>query len=119
MPTGAGLDGDAKRLAGLGQPLTAIAEIAQGGSLEAAADKLMQHRDDALAVMPVGRQDVDRQWEAVLIDREMDLEALDFLAAVETAPEAARRRMTRPAVDDDGAGFGGVAASLPLSQDQA
>ena len=30
MATGTGLDGDAKRLASLGQPLTAIAEIAQG-----------------------------------------------------------------------------------------
>jgi hypothetical protein len=32
----------------------------------------MQHRDDALAVMPVGRRDVDRQREAVFINREMD-----------------------------------------------
>ncbi len=30
VTAGAGLDGDAKRLASLGQPLTAIAEIAQG-----------------------------------------------------------------------------------------
>jgi hypothetical protein len=26
----------------------------------------MQHRDDALAVMPVGRRDVDRQREAII-----------------------------------------------------
>src|SRR3954449_12351250 len=48
MATGAGLDGDAECLAGFGQPLAAIAEIAQGGPLEAAAGKLMQHRDDTL-----------------------------------------------------------------------
>ena len=43
----------------------------------------MQHRDDALAVMPVRRRDVDRQREAVFIDREMDLDALDLLATIE------------------------------------
>ena len=43
----------------------------------------MQHRDDTLAVMPVGRRDADRQREAVFIDREMDFDALDLLAAVE------------------------------------
>src|SRR3954462_264097 len=72
---GAGLDNDAKRLADLGQPLTPVAEIAQGRSFE--AGKLMQHRDDTLAVMPVCRREVDRQREAVLI--EMDLDALDLL----------------------------------------
>ncbi len=41
MTTGAGLYGDSKRLADLGQPLAALAEIAQGCSLEAAAGKLM------------------------------------------------------------------------------
>ena len=55
MAAGAGFDSDAKRFASLGQSLTAIAEIAQGRSLEAASGQLMQHRDDALAVMPVGR----------------------------------------------------------------
>src|SRR4051812_36866642 len=44
-------------------------------SLEAPAGKLMQHRDDALAVMPVRRRDVDRQREAVFIHREMDFDA--------------------------------------------
>ena len=70
----------------------AIAEIAQGGPLEAAAGKLMQHRDDALAVMDIRRRDGDRQREAVLIDGEMDLDALDLLAAV----EAARRSKSAP-----------------------
>src|SRR5690349_811099 len=108
MATGARLDGDAERLSGLGQPLTAIAEIAQGSPLEAAAGKLMQHRDDALAVMDVGRRDMDRQREAVFIHSEMDLDALDLLAAIEAAPEASRRRMTGPAVDDDRVGFRSV-----------
>src|SRR4051794_12736624 len=101
MTAGAGLDSDAKRLTDLGQPLTPIAEIAQRGPLE--AGKLMQHRDDALAVMDIRRRDVDRQREAVFIDGEMDLNALDLLAAVEAAREATRRRVTRPAIDDDGA----------------
>jgi hypothetical protein len=39
----------------------------------------MQHWDDALAVMLVRWRDVDRQWEAVLINREMDFDALDLL----------------------------------------
>jgi hypothetical protein len=51
----------------------------------------MQHRDDALAVMPVCRRDIDRQREAVLVDRKMDLDAFDLFAAVEAAPEASRR----------------------------
>ncbi len=103
----------------LGQPLTAITEIAQGGSLEAAAGKLMQHRDDALAVMDVRRRDGDRQREAIFIDGEMDFDALDLLAAVEAAREASRRRLTGSAVDDDSAGVGSIAASLPSGQDQA
>lgn len=119
MATDAGLDGDAERLAGLGLPLTAIAEITQGCSFEATAGKLVQHRDDALAVMDVRRRDVDRQPEAVFIDGEMDLDALDLLAAVETAREATRRRMTGPAIDDDGAGYGFVAGNLPSGKDQA
>ena len=94
MAAGAGLDGDAERLAGLGQPLAPIAEIAQGSPLEAAAGKLMQHWDDALAVMDIRRRDGDRQREAVLVHREMDLDALDLLAAIEAAPEASRRRMS-------------------------
>src|SRR5690242_18111509 len=79
----------------------------------------MQHRNDTLAVMPVGCRNVDCQRKAVLIDREMDLDALDLLAAVEAAREASRRRMTRPTVEDDGAGIGSIAASLPPGKDQA
>ena len=59
--------------------------------LPCAAGKLMQHRDDALAVMNIRWRDMDRQREAVLVHREMDLDALDLLAAVEAAREAARR----------------------------
>jgi hypothetical protein len=43
----------------------------------------------------------------------MDLDALDFLAAVEAAREAGRRRMTGATIDDDGAGYGFVATGLP------
>src|SRR3954454_23408583 len=79
----------------------------------------MQHRDDALAVMDIRWRDGDRQRKAVLVDREMDLDALDLLAAIEATAEASRCRTTRPAVDDDGAGFGSIAASLPPRLDQA
>src|SRR3954452_15780666 len=78
----------------------------------------MQHWDDALAVMHVCRGDMDRQRKAVLIHGEMDLDALDLLAAIEAAPEASRRRLTGPAVEDDGAGYRFVAASLPPSAAQ-
>jgi hypothetical protein len=37
----------------------------------------VQHRDDTPAVMHVRRRDVDCQQEAILIDREMDFNALD------------------------------------------
>jgi hypothetical protein len=69
--------------------------------------------------MPVCRRDGDRQRKAVLIDRKMDFDALDLLAAIEAAPEASRRRMTGPAVDDDGAGIGSIAAGPPPGTDQA
>src|SRR3954465_5450892 len=90
--------------------------ITQSCSFETAAGKLMQHRDDALAVMDIRRRNGDRQREAVLVHREMDLDALDLLPAVAAAAEARRRRMTGAAVDDDGAGYGFVAASLPPGQ---
>ena len=79
----------------------------------------MQHRDDALAVMPVRWRDIDRQREAVLVHGEMDFDALDLLAAIEAAPEASRCRMTGATVDDDGAGIGSIAAGQPPGQDQA
>src|SRR3954470_2452174 len=79
----------------------------------------MQHWNDALAVMPVGRRDIDRQREAVLVHGEMDFDALDLLAAIGAAAEASRRRMTGAAVEDDGAGLGSIVTSLPPSTDQA
>src|SRR4051794_19063967 len=86
----------------------------------------MQHRDDALAVMGIRRRDGDRQRKAVLVHGEMDHRSrgfhdrsLDLFAAIEATAEASRCRMTRPAVDDDGAGFGSIAASLPPRLDQA
>src|SRR3954452_17964217 len=79
----------------------------------------MQHRDDTLAVMDVGRRDGDRQREAILVHREMDFDALDLLAAIEAAAEASRSRTTGAAVGDDGAGVGRTAASLSPSLDQA
>jgi hypothetical protein len=77
MTAGAGLDSDAKRLTDLGQPLPSIAEIAQGCSLE--AGKLMQHRDDALAVMDIRRRDVDRRGKPYLSTARWILMPLIFL----------------------------------------
>src|SRR3954469_9474298 len=79
----------------------------------------MQHRHDALAIMDIRRRDVDRQREAVFIHGDMYLDAFDLLTAVEAAAEASRCRMTRAAVDDDGAGYGFVAAGMSPGQDQA
>jgi hypothetical protein len=47
----------------------------------------MQHRDDALAVMDVGRRDGDRQRETILVPGEMGFYALDLLAVVNVARE--------------------------------
>ena len=69
--------------------------------------------------MPVGWRDGDRQREAVLIHREMDLDALDLLAAIEAAREASRRRMTGATVDDDSTGISSIAAGQPPGTDQA
>ena len=90
MATDTGLDGDAECLAGLGQPLASVAEITQGCPFEAAAGKLMQHWDDALAVMDIRWRGVDRQREAVLVHGKMDFDALDLFAAIEAAAEASR-----------------------------
>jgi hypothetical protein len=77
------------------------------------------HWEDPLAIMPVCWRDIDRQREAVLVHRDMDLDALDFLAAIEAAREAGRRRMTGAAVDDYSAGYKFVATGLPPCQNQA
>src|SRR3954470_7618689 len=79
----------------------------------------MQHWNDALAVMPVGRRDIDRQREAVLVHGEMDFDALDLLAAIEAAREASRRRLTGATVEDDSTGISSIAAGPPPGTDQA
>ena len=79
------LDGDAERLPRLGQALTSIAEIAQGGAVEAAVGQSVQDGHDALGVVHVGRRGVDRQRDAVLLNGEMDLHAADRLAAIDAA----------------------------------
>src|SRR3954447_17058707 len=58
-----------------------------------------QDRHDPFGVMPVRRRDIDRQRDAVLVDRNMDLDAADLLAAIDAALEAARRRATGSTVD--------------------
>jgi hypothetical protein len=78
-----GLDGDAKCLTGLGQPLASVAEITQRRTLEAVRGRRAQDRHDALRVMPVRRRDVDRQRDGILVDRDSDLDAADLLAALE------------------------------------
>jgi hypothetical protein len=40
--------------------------------------------------MRVGRRDINRQQDAVLFDRDLDLDAADLLAAVDAARKATR-----------------------------
>src|SRR5208283_3715458 len=101
--TGNCLDGDAERLAGLGQPLAPVAEIPQRRTLEASLGEFAQNREDAFRVMPVCRRNVDSQGNAVFVHGDMDLDALDLLSTVDASVEAARRRAPGSAVDDDGA----------------
>src|SRR5919112_1177432 len=103
-------DRDTERLAGLGQALAAVAEIAQRRAPEPLVSEIAQHRDDALGIMGIRRRDVDGQWDAVLLDTEMDLDAADLLAAIDAAREATRGRATGAAVDDHGARLRGIAA---------
>jgi len=51
-PSGDRPDGDAERLPGFGQALAAIAEVADGRPLEAAAGNRSRDRDDAFGVVP-------------------------------------------------------------------
>src|SRR5690242_6291288 len=62
--------------------------------------------------MAVRRRDIDRQRDAVLVDRNMDLDAPDLLAAIDATLTAARRRATGATVDHHGARLRRIAASL-------
>jgi len=68
---------------------------------EAFAGELAEHRDDTFRIMHVGWRDVDRQRDTVLIDAQVNLDAVDLLAAIEATAEAARGRPAGAAVDDD------------------
>src|SRR3954447_7853185 len=94
-----GLNGDAECLTGFGQPLASIAEVAECRTFEATLGERAQDRHDPFRVMPVRRRDVDRQRDAVFVDRNMDLDAADLLAAVDAALKAAWRRTTGSTVD--------------------
>src|SRR3954452_23282361 len=97
--TGNGLDADAERLTDLGQPLAPVAEVAERRTFEATLGERAQDRHDPFGVMPVRRRDIDRQRDAVLVDRNMDLDAADLLAAIDAALKATRRRATGATVD--------------------
>src|SRR4051812_12804633 len=108
MITGAGFDGDAKRFIGFGQPLIAVAEITQSCFLEAAASKLVQQWEDALAIVPICWGDVDRQRESILSNDEMEHQSrgfhdrsVDFPAAMEVAVKTVGHRTKGPVIDDD------------------
>src|SRR5208337_625459 len=111
--TGNCLDGDAERLACLGQPLAPVAEIPQRRTLEASLGEFAQNREDAFRVMPVCRRNVDSQGNAVFVYGDMDFDALDLLSTVDASVEAARRRAAGSAVDDDGARLRSILASAP------
>jgi hypothetical protein len=76
--------------------------------------------------MSVGWRDVDRQRNAMLFDAQVNLDAVDLLAAIEAALKTARRRLAgsltrqlsacgqrKGAVDDDSTWLGVVTASQP------
>src|SRR3954454_7761158 len=96
---GNGLDADAERLTDLGQPLAPIAEVAERRTFEATLGERAQDWHDPFGVMPVRRRDIDRQRDAVLVDRNMEFDAADLLAAIAAAVKAARRRTTGSTVD--------------------
>src|SRR5689334_12406276 len=91
---GNGLDSDAKRLTGLGQPLAPIAKIAERRPVEATRGERAQDRHDPFGVMAVHRRNINRQRDAVFVNRDMDLDAADLLAAIDAALKAARCRAT-------------------------
>ncbi len=72
----------------------------------------------AFRIMHVGWRDVDRQRDAVLVDAQVNLDAVDLLAAIEAAAEAARGRPAGSAVDDDSTRLGGITAGQPPSPAQ-
>jgi hypothetical protein len=92
------LDGDAKRLTDVGQPPASVAQIAERRALEAALGERAQNRHDTFRVMPVRRRDIDRQRDVVFVDSDVDFDAVDLLAAVDTAVKAARRQNMGTAV---------------------
>src|SRR3954465_9713055 len=100
---GDGLDGDAERLADLGEPLAAVPKMTQSRSPETLPGQLAQHRHDPFRIMRIGRRDIDCQRDTVLVDRDLDLDTADLLAAVDAAREAVRCRAAGAAVDDSGA----------------
>jgi hypothetical protein len=53
-----GLDRDAERLTGLGQAFAPVAEIAEGGALEAAIGEFTQNWNDGFGVIAVRRGDI-------------------------------------------------------------
>ena len=108
-----GLDCNTELPACLGQTLAPVAEVAQRRSPEAFAGELAEHRDDTFRIMHVGWRDVDRQRDAVLVDAEVNLDAVDLLAAIEATAEAAQGRPAGSAVDDDSTRLGGVTAGQP------
>src|SRR3954454_22131489 len=80
-----GLDGNAELPACLGQTLAAVAEVAQRRSPETLAREFAEHRDDSFRIMHVGWRDVDRQRDAVLVDAQVNLDAVDLLTAINVA----------------------------------
>src|SRR5690242_18615923 len=109
--TGDGRDVDAECLTGLGQPLAPVAEIAERRPVEATRGERAQNRHDPFGVMAVRRRDVDRQRDAVFVNRNMDFDAADLLAAIDTTLKAARCRATGSAVDHHSTRLWRVAAS--------
>jgi hypothetical protein len=63
--------------------------------------------------MAVRRRDINRQRDALFLNRHLDLDAADLLAAIDAALKTARCLATGATVDNDGARFWGIAAGAP------
>src|SRR4051812_36649702 len=68
--------------------------------------------------MTVRWRDINRQWDAVFLNGQLDLDAADLLAAIGAALKAARRRATGATVDDHRARFWSIPAGAPPSAAQ-
>ena len=77
-----------------------------------AVPEAVQPRGEAVAVLDAGGVNDAAEQEALCVDQDVPLAAVDFLACIVAARPAALGRLDRLAVDDGGGGLGVAAGSL-------